>query len=136
MIPKSANISINTVEIVNEPSKTYKLDIENNRITGYTDELDAIKQAIYLMLNVERYEYVIYTWDYGLESNDLYGKDINYVMSEIQRRITEALLQDDRITSVDNFKVERNRNKLHVTFTAHTIYGDVNDSTEVVINGV
>lgn len=133
MIPKSYSVELTTLEI---PSKTYKLDMENNRITGYTDELDAIKQSIYLILNTERYEWLIYSWDYGLEVNDLYGKDMNYVISEVQRRIIEALLQDDRITSVDNFNFERNRNKLNVTFTAHTIYGDVSDSTEVVINGV
>ena len=136
MIPKSANISIATVDLVNEPSKTYKLDIENNRIVGVTDELDAIKQAIYLMLSIERYEYVIYSWDYGLEVSDLYGNDMNYIMSELKRRITEALLQDDRITGVDGFTFERDRTKLHVTFTAHTIYGDVVDNTEVFINGL
>ena len=136
MIPRSANISINTLELVNEPSKTYKLDITNKRIVGFTDELDAIKQAIYLILNVERYEHLIYSWNYGLESNDLYGKNINYVISEIQRRIKEALLQDGRITNVDNFSFERNKTTLHVTFTAHTIYGDVNEGVEVIINGL
>ena len=136
MIPKSANISINMVDVVDEPSKTYKLDIENNRIIGFTDGLDAIKQAIYLILSVERYEYLIYSWDYGFEVNDLYGEDINYVISEVQRRITEALMQDERITGVDGFTFEKERTKLHVTFTAHTIYGDVEDDTEVFINGV
>jgi len=136
MIPKSYSVELTTLEISDLPSKTYKLDLENNRITGYTDELDAIKQAIYLILNTERYEWLIYSWDYGLAVNDLYGKDNSYVISEVQRRITEALMQDDRITSVDSFSFERNREKLHVTFTAHTIYGDVSDSTEVVINGV
>ena len=136
MIPKSYAVELNTIEVGNLPSKTYKLDIENNRLAGYTDSLDAIKQAIYLILNTERYEYLIYSWDYGLEMNDLYGKEMYYVMSEVQRRIIDALSQDDRITSVDNFQVTRNRNSLSVTFTAHTIYGDVNNSTEVLINGV
>lgn len=136
MIPKSYSVELDTLEISELPSKTYKLDMENNRLAGFTDELDAIKQAIYLILHTERYEYVIYSWDYGLEINDLYGKDIHYVISEVQRRITEALTQDSRITSVDNFNFERNRNKLHVTFIAHTIYGDVSESTEVVINGL
>lgn len=136
MLPKSANTPINIVDVTNQPSKTYKLDIEHNRIIGFTDELDAIKQAIYLILNTERYEYVIYSWDYGFESYDLYGKEINYVISEVQRRIKEALMQDGRITAVDEFNFERNRHKLHVTFTAHTIYGDINDSTEVIVNGL
>ena len=136
MIPKSINTPITTIELVNEPSKTYYLDMKNNRVVGFTDGLEAIKQAIYLMLNTERYEYVIYSWNYGLETFDLYGKDMNYVISEVQRRITEALLTDSRITSVSDFNFERNRHKLQVTFIAHTIYGDVDNSTEVIINGV
>ena len=37
-----------------QPSDTYKLDIEHNRVRGMTDEQDAVRQAIYLILNVER----------------------------------------------------------------------------------
>ena len=136
MLPKSYGVDLRSVEIKDLPSKTYKLDIDNNRIIGFTDELDAIRQAIYLMLNVERYEHVIYSWDYGIELNDLYGKNINYVMSEVPRRISDAILQDRRILSVDSFHIEKNKNKLHVTFTAHTIYGDVDSSTEVLVHGV
>lgn len=134
MIPKSANVSIPTAETL--PTQTYKLDIENNRIIGFTDGLDAVKQAIYLILSTGRYEYLIYSWNYGLEVNDLYGNEINYVISEVKQRITEALKQDDRVRSVDSFEVKRDRTKLLVSFTAHTIYGDVNDTTEVIINGV
>ena len=37
-----------------QPSDTYKLDIEHDRVRGMTDEQDAVRQAIYLILNVER----------------------------------------------------------------------------------
>ena len=90
-------------EIEEETSHTYKLDLDNSTIAGYVDDLEAMKQAIYLILNIERYEYLIYSWNYGIELNDLYGQPIPFVLPELKRRITEALLQDSRILGVDNF---------------------------------
>lgn len=112
-------------EIEEETSYTYKLNLDKSIIAGYVDELEAMKQAIYLILNIERYEYLIYSWNYGIELNDLYGQPIPFVLPELERRITEALLQDTRITGVDNFSFETNKGKVHATFTVHTIFGDV-----------
>jgi hypothetical protein len=119
-------------EIEEETSHTYKLDLDNSTIAGYVDDLEAMKQAIYLILNIERYEYLIYSWNYGIELNDLYGQPIPFVLPELKRRITEALVQDSRILGVDNFSFETNKGKVHATFTVHTIFGDV--EAERVVN--
>lgn len=119
-------------EIEEETSHTYKLDLDNLTIAGYVDDLEAMKQAIYLILNIERYEYLIYSWNYGIELNDLYGQPIPFVLPELKRRITEALVQDSRILGVDNFSFETNKGKVHATFTVHTIFGDV--EAERVVN--
>jgi len=119
-------------EIEEETSHTYKLDLDNSTIAGYVDDLEAMKQAIYLILNIERYEYLIYSWNYGIELNDLYGQPIPFVLPELKRRITEALVQDSRILGVDNFSFETNKGKVHATFTVHTIFGDV--EAEKVVN--
>lgn len=116
-----------------ETSKTYKLDNANNRMLYFTDGLEAVKQAIYLILNTERYQYIIYSWNYGVELDDLIGEPIAFVLPEIKRRITEALMQDDRISSVDAFSFETVKNKIHATFTVHTVYGDIEYGKEVVI---
>jgi hypothetical protein len=120
------------LNLESEPSKTYKLHIENNRISGYCDELEAMKQAVYKILNTERYKFIIYSWNYGIELLDLYGKSVTYVCSELPRRITEALIQDDRIVSVDNFNFDTTQKRIvSVSFTVHTIFGDV-DAEKVV----
>ena len=98
-----------------------------------TDERDAVLQAVYLILNVERYAFPIYSRNYGSELSDLIGKPKDYAMSEIKRRITEALLQDDRITSLDGWTFETGRNWVLARFTVHTIYGDVSAQKEVDI---
>ena len=120
-------------EIEEETSHTYKLDLDNSTIAGYVDGLEAMKQAIYLILNIERYEYLIYSWNYGIELNDLYGQPMSFVLPELKRRVTEALVQDSRILGVDNFSFETNKGKVHATFTVHTIFGDVEAERVVTI---
>jgi phage baseplate assembly protein W len=96
-----------------------------NRIIGYVDDLESIKQAIYLILSTERYQYLIYSWDYGVELLDLIGKPMPYVIAEVPRRITEALTQDDRIKDVVDFEFEAKGNKLNVTFTVVSNSGNI-----------
>lgn len=96
-----------------------------NRIIGYVDDLESIKQAIYLILSTERYQYLIYSWDYGVELIDLIGKPMPYVIAEVPRRITEALTQDDRIKDVVDFEFEAKGNKLNVTFTVVSNSGNI-----------
>lgn len=110
------------------PSLTYamniseaELDEHKNSFVGKVDDTEAVRQAVMKILNTERYEYEIYSWDYGIELQDLYGEPLLYCMSEIKRRITEALLADDRIESVENFNVQRvGRRTLSVAFTVIT----------------
>lgn len=120
-------------QIGTQPGLTHKLDIDQQRVRGTTDERDAVLQAVYLILNVERYAYPIYSRNYGSELSDLIGKPKDYAMSEMKRRITEALLQDDRITSLSDWEFETGRKSVRVSFVVHTIYGDVEASKEVDI---
>lgn len=125
------DIDLMEFAIEEQPSYTYKLDIDKGRIRGMTDEADAMLQAVYLILSVERYQYPIYSFNYGVELADLIGQPKDYVMSEVKRRITEALTQDDRINSVDGWEFESTKKALVVTFTVHSIYGDIETKKEV-----
>lgn len=116
-----------------QPGYTHRLDIDHQRVTGMTDKREALYQAIYLILNVERYAYPIYSRNYGSELTDLIGKPKDYAMSELKRRITEALEQDDRITSVGNWSFETGKHTVLANFTVYTIYGELDFSKEVEI---
>ena len=117
--------------------KTYKVEIindsESDKINGYTDGIESIKQAIYLILSTERYTRIIYSWDYGIELVDLIGKPIPYCMAVIPRRVKEALLVDNRIENVTDFQFEHKGTKLHTTFTVVTNIGNVETRLEVDI---
>ena len=94
-------------DIETEPSLTYRLDLENKRIVGRIDEVEAIQQAVLLILQTERYKFEMYSWDYGFEMDDLRGASIPYVMSEVKQRLIDAITADDRISSLEDFKIKK-----------------------------
>jgi len=110
-------------KVAEQGSQTFYLDINRNVVFGYTDGQEAIKQAIYLIIETERYQYIIFSRNYGVELFDLYGQSMTYVLPELQRRISEAVLQDTRIKRLEDFDFKVTRNKVLVTFTAVTIHG-------------
>ena len=126
---------LNAINQVDEtmPSYTYNINRNTNRISGYIDNKDAIVQAIYLILQTERYESVIYNWYYGVELDDLIGKNRNYVTSELRRMIREALLEDDRISEVTSFSFNFKDDSVLVQFLVQTIIGDIQMEWEVNI---
>lgn len=132
MIPDIAilNTQLEEIEV---PSNTHKIVYDKDRVSGYTDELAAVRQAVYLILNTERYAYPIYTWDYGVEFYDLIGMDSQLAVPEIKRRISEALLQDDRINSISDWEFNINKKKVSVTFVVNTIFGNLENEIEVNI---
>ena len=117
------------------PSKTYVMNIDGERITGtMTDDIEAVKQAIYKILNTERYQYPIYSWNYGVELADLFGKPIAYVLPEIPRRIKEALVADDRIIDATAFELSHDkRGNVLAKFKVITIFGNFDAGKEVRI---
>jgi hypothetical protein len=132
MIPSTTGFLEQDFVIEEQPSKTYKMHLSETVIIGHTDQQDAMVQVIFNILNTERYQYIIYSWNYGIELIDLYGQPVSYVIPELKRRITEALTWDERIISVDNFSFDTNKGKITCNFTVHTIFGDI--ETEKVVN--
>ena len=130
LLPKQNNDALipDTVNYI-EPSHTYDVDFRtDSQIRGYADKLRAMEQAIYKIINTERYQYIIYSWNYGIELQDLFGQPIPYVYAELQRRIEEALLNDDRITKVYNFDFSHEGGDVMVEFDVDTIYGTLQKS--------
>lgn len=141
MIPETSGLIESEEIILEEPSsKTYLIDFDQKCLrlsfdegnsNGFIDDLKAMEQAVFCMLNTERYEHPIYSWDYGSELQDIIGMDTDIVLSEIERRVTEALMEDSRILSVDDFDFETNKKEVVCTFSVSTIYGDLEMEQEV-----
>lgn len=122
LLPDTSN-EIAEIKITAQPNKTYKMLIDDEKVTGNADDLAAIEQACYKIINTERYQYVIYSWNYGIELQDLFGKPIPYVFSELPRRIREALIQDDRINDVTDFELSNTKGNVLAKFKVITVLG-------------
>ena len=127
MIPKiktSADITVKE-----QPTKTYKMELyKGNYILGFVDSQRAMEQAIYKIIRTERYKYIIYSWNYGIELEDLFGMPVEYCVVELERRISEALLQDNRITAVHTFEFDTESERgtvLIKKFIAETVFGKI-----------
>ena len=120
-------------DAVDEPASSlgYALDATQGRVRGNVDELKAVLQAVLMILATEKGEHGIYGADYGLKTVDLIGKPYNYITNELQRRIKEALLQDDRIAAVHSFSSHSDGDQLIMSFTVDCIFGTFNASKEV-----
>lgn len=139
MIPNALKVKIGedvTVQTAAEaPTKTFKIDFDANCVGGFCDETEAMQQAINKILQTERFEYLIYSWNYGIELNAVLGKSYQVFISEIKRVIREALLADSRITDVVDFEVfQIDKKTVSVKFTAETIFGEIPIEREVNAN--
>lgn len=137
MVPET-DIELDYLEGIEEdyemPSYDFELNTENNRVNGIIEDLEAVKQAVYIMLSTERYEHPIYGNNYGVEFNDLIGQDVEWIVPELEMRITEALLTDERITEVTDFTFDTSKKSvIAVTFSVETTKGTLTVEKEVTV---
>lgn len=132
MIPKTS-LTVNNIRTVTIPTNTYRIIVDKDRVSGETDGLEAMKQAVYLILSTERYAYPIYSWNYGVELKDLFGQPTTYVEAVLEYRIRDALMADERITDVRNFEFSSQKNTVSATFEVVTNQGNVQSTVEVTI---
>ena len=89
----------------------------------------ALEVWVYKALKTERFEYLAYSWQYGIELKPFIGKvmGVQERYSELRRVITECLMVNPYIRSIDSFSITpENRAELirvHITLT--TVYGEV-----------
>lgn len=119
------------VSFESQPSLSWRINKETNRIEGTVDGLDAVRQAVEIILNVERYRWQIYRPYSGMEWDGLIGQDPGYVGAELQRRVIDALTVDDRVTGISDYDYTASGGKLRATFTVNTVYGSIAESLEV-----
>ncbi|MFJ8099413.1 DUF2634 domain-containing protein [Lysinibacillus sp. NPDC096212] len=134
MVLPVGNITVTEdFEVISESqltTRTYKLDFERGRCVGFIDRREAMEQAIRKVLQTKRFAHLIYSDEYGFQN--MIGEERLFVREELPRRIKEALLQDERITSIENFKLDFEKDEAFVSLTAITIYGDVDVLREAI----
>ena len=113
------------IVVASQPSKTWIIDRNTMQVSCMDKGLEAVRQAVEIALNVQRYRWTIYSANYGSELDGLVGEDEAYIIAEIPRLVEGALSPDSRVVSVDDYTYTRtDANSLTVSFTVHTVYGD------------
>ena len=101
--------------------------IENNEFV-IVEGNEAIKVWIYKAIKTARYQYPIYSWDYGCEISSLIGQKYTkgLTKSEAERYIKEAILINPYVTDVKIIEINFSEDILSVSIQVDTIYGEVN----------
>ena len=120
------------IVVASQPSKTWIIDRNTMQVSCMDKGLEAVRQAVEIALNVERYKWTIYSTNYGSELNDLVGEDEAYIIAEIPRLVEGALSPDSRVVGVDNYVYKKTDiNSMTVSFTVHTVFGDLVEGIEI-----
>lgn len=115
MIPKTGmtneefNSFLDKIDKKPYGSKDYR--VIDNRIQGYVNDIDSLKQTVFFILSTERFRHITVSDNVGVELENLYGEDINLIEIKLKETIESALLADDRIVEIREFnlyRVERN----------------------------
>lgn len=131
MIPTGGAVINQSVQQVEQPSRTWRIDFGKGRILGMVDGIEAVKQAAYKILQTQRYKYLAYSFNYGHELESVIGLSPLFVKSELTRIIQEALKQDDRIQRIENLQTTIAGDSITATFTVVTNFGNFDVTQEV-----
>lgn len=121
------------LQVESQPGKTWYIDKTTNRIRGECDNWLAVRQAVEVILNVERFRWQIYLPSSGMQWEGLIGQDAGYVAAELQRRVREALMMDDRVRGISNYTYSVEGDALRASFTVNTVFGEYDTGVEVTL---
>ena len=133
MLPQSSIDLSQGIVFQDQPSLTWIADPVTNRLRGRGDNYEAIRQAVEIIVSVERFRWQIYTPNFGADYDGLLGTDPGYAASELRRRLEDAFLPDNRILGIKDYAYTFRDVSLTVTFTALTVFGDVPGSMEAAL---
>lgn len=114
--------------------KEYAWDFENDCFLYDADGRhkivegdEAIRIWIYKALSTERFRYLAYSWQYGIELRPFIGKvmSVQQRYSEIKRVIVECLMVNPYIKSIDTIDIQHEGDTVDISITLTTIYGEV-----------
>lgn len=100
-------------------------DVQGKHVIVEGDE--AIKIWIYKALSTERFRYLAYSWQYGIELRPFIGKvmGVQQRYSEIKRVIIECLMVNPYIKSIDSVEITHKGDSVSISIVISTIYGEV-----------
>lgn len=113
------------IQLTSRPSKTWIIDRQTMQVAYMDEGLESVRQAVEIALNVDRFRWQIYNANFGNELNDLIGDDADYIKSEFQRMVDDALSVDDRVIDTSDYTFSVDGDSITITFTVNTVFGQL-----------
>lgn len=108
-----------------QPSRTYRVNFDNKPSSGMLTGLEAVKQSIFCILSTERFVYEMFSFNYGVEVQATIGQvPDSWILGDLKDTITEALMQDDRIEAVYDFKYSVSGGNIVLAFRVDSTEGE------------
>lgn len=114
-------------QVVKMP-KEYGIDFTTGQLTGKIVEgLEAIKVWIWLCMHTERFRHAIYSADYGTSLEQYIGHMLSdeYINTDCESEISDALLINEYVESIEDFEAVRNSDSLNISFRVVTKFGSI-----------
>ena len=111
-----------------EVPREYGIDFTTGQLTGKIVEgIEAIKVWIWLCMHTERFRHAIYSSDYGTALDQYFGHVLSdeYINTDCESEISDALLMNEYIESIEDFEVVRNSDTLNIKFRVVTKVGSL-----------
>jgi hypothetical protein len=131
VLPEGVGLDV-TLHHVEKPTRTFLIDWSSKQVAGMDEGLPAMRQAVEIILQNERFRWQIYSSDFGSELENLVGEERDFIESELPRRIDDAFSSDSRIVAVDNFEFSEPKvGELVCRFDVRTVYGTLREEVKV-----
>lgn len=114
-------------QVVKMP-KEYGINFQTGQLTGKIVEgIEAIKVWIWLCLHTERFRHAIYSADYGTSFEQYIGHVLSdeYINTDCESEISDALLINEYIESIEDFEAIKDGEHLRVSFRVVTKFGNI-----------
>lgn len=112
----------------------YEIDFKTGKLTGrVVDGAEAVAVWAWLCIQTMRYEYMLYSHEYGCELSDLIGQRYSpdYTTALAKWMVEDALKVNEHISGVEDFECTEERGQLHLKFTLLTDFGDIEVEEDV-----
>lgn len=123
------DIELEDIDEEDLPTNTFLAS--DNQIAGMDDNLEAMRQAVHIILTTKRFNHQIYTENFGIELDDLIGEEPDYIESVFPERVRDAFSIDDRILSEQNYVFNTVGDTMTITFEVVTVYGTFSEEVEI-----
>lgn len=125
------DVDLEALDFEEDSTNTFIANTEAGQIAGEDGGLEAMRQAVEIILTTKRYDYQIYTDNFGVEFDDLVGAEPDYIRATFPTRVRDAFSVDNRILSARNLVYSFSGDKATITFDVITVYGTVNTEVQV-----